>query len=279
MHAEIKGALDEICEGDLDIKIPVRTTDELGVMAQTVNDMTDRLKTSIEEERAQERIKNELITNISHDLRTPLTSMIGYLELIHAAKPEDQEQIFHYSDIALRQGSDLKTLIECLFDYTKFSNGYVKLDQININLSELLEQVILGFIPIFQENEMEYRISFPNQRINIMADPILLTRVFDNLIRNAVFYGKDGKYVDIKLEQKKEYASVAVMNYGNTISPTDLPHIFERLYRVQPSGAKDGGLGIGLAITKSIVDLHKGMIHVSSAEGTTIFEVNLPLES
>lgn len=167
---EIRSVLDEVSDGNLNIHIPVKTNDELGIMAQTVNDMAYKLKTSIEEERAQENTKNELITSISHDLRTPLTSILGYLELINRMETEDHEKLNKYSSIALKQCLDLKSLIDDLFEYTKLNNAGVKLNLISINLSELLEQVILGFIPVFHDVDMNYRLFFPNKKITVCAD-------------------------------------------------------------------------------------------------------------
>lgn len=272
---EIRSVLDDVSDGNLDIHIPVRTTDELGIMAQSVNDMAYKLKTSIEEERALEKTKNDLITSISHDLRTPLTSILGYLELIHRMEAWDQEKLTKYSSIALKQCMDLKSLIEDLFEYTKVSNADVKLNLIHVNLSELVEQVVLGFIPEFQEAGMDYRLIFPNSKVSIYADPTLLTRVFDNLIRNAIMYGKKGNYVDIKLYQEDDSAVIQIINYGEPIPEADIPHVFEKLYRVDKSQSSDGGTGIGLAIVKSIIDLHKGSIHVESTEYSTVFEVRL----
>ena len=272
---EIRSILDKVSDGNLDIHIPVRTTDELGIMAQSVNDMAYKLKTSIEEERALEKTKNDLITSISHDLRTPLTSILGYLELINRMEAWDQEKLIKYSSIALKQCMDLKSLIENLFEYTKLSNADVKLNLISVNLSELLEQVILGFIPEFNETGMDYRLIFPNSKISVCADSTLLTRVFDNLIRNAIMYGKKGKYVDIKLYQENGSAVIQVINYGEPIPESDIPHVFEKLYRVDKSQLLDGGTGIGLAIVKSITDLHKGSINVVSTKRETVFEVRL----
>lgn len=275
---EIKAVLDEMSDGNLNIHIPVKSTDELGIMAESVNDMAYKLKTSIEEERTQVKIKNDLITSISHDLRTPLTSILGYLELINRMEKEDRSEVIKYSSIALKQCMDLKSLIDYLFEYTKLSNADVKLNQININLSELLEQVMLGFLPVFSESGMEYRLFFSERRIIVSADPMLLTRVFDNLIRNAIMYGKEGKYVDIKLYQEDNLAVVQVINYGEPIPESDIPHVFDKFYRGEKSQMQNTGTGIGLAIVKSIIDLHKGSVNVVSTKEKTVFEVRLNTE-
>lgn len=273
---EIIKSLHGISKDNLETNIPIRTNDEFGDLAKTINSMSHRLNTLIEEERNWEKSKNELITNVSHDLRTPLTSVLGYLELISTQKYVDEEQLKHYADIAYNKGTNLKNLIEELFDYSKLNNKEFKINKTKIKLSELLEQVILGFMPVFKELSMEHRTFFSKNKIVVDADPILLARLFDNLINNAINYGKAGKYIDIELLSKCDEAVIRIINYGEVIPEEDLPFIFERLYRSEKSRSSNkSGTGLGLAIVKSIVDIHNGRITVASTKTKTIFEVRL----
>ena len=275
---EITNTLDQIAQGDLEIHIPVRTADELGKMADTVNIMAGKPKTSIEEERENERIKNDLITNLSHDLRTPLTSVLGYLDLITKMENIDENKLHRYASTAYGQCKDLKVLIDELFEFSKLSNPGIKINRIKVSIGELLEQVILGFIPEFNEAGMEYRLSFPKDKLTADIDPVLMTRVFDNLINNAVKYGSEGKYVDITLEREADEAVIRVVNYGKPIADADLPFVFDRFYRADKSRTgRQSGSGLGLAITKSIVELHDGLIRAASNENNTAFEVRLSL--
>jgi signal transduction histidine kinase len=147
---------------------------------------------------------------------------------------------------------------------------------VEINLAELLEQVIIGFIPVLKAEGLEYRIVSGKSKVMIFADPILLARLFDNLISNAVSYGKNGKYIDIELSEEANEAVVKIANYGEDIPEEDLPHIFERLYRVEKSRSRQrGGTGLGLAIVKSIADIHYGTVNVISNNGKTVFEMRL----
>lgn len=274
---EITKSLDGIRQGNLQVNIPVQSSDELGKMAETVNDMAYQLKTSLEEERRLEKTKNDLITNVSHDLRTPLTSALGYLQLLTNLEYQDEEQMRKYSTIAYHQCNNLKVLIDDLFEFTKLSSPGIILTKRLINVKELLEQIVLGFMPSFMEAGIEYRFQVPDDKIQIEADPILLKRVFDNLISNAIKYGKEGRYLDVELCREDSDVVIRIINYGQTIPESDLPYIFEKFYRVDKSRTDmAGGSGLGLAIVKSIIDLHDGSITVDSRENRTMFEVRVP---
>jgi signal transduction histidine kinase len=276
---EIHRTLESISKGNLDVRIPVKSTDELSQLALTVNDMAYKLKLLIEEEKYWEKTKNDLVTNVSHDLRTPLTSILGYMELIVKEKYEDEETLKHYADVAYSKCKSLKALVDDLFEYSKLNSTEIKVNKMRVNLAELLEQVILGFLPVLGDVGMEYRLSFPNEKISVNGDPVLLARMFDNLINNAINYGKEGKYLDVELQQENNDAIVRIINYGNPILKEDLPLIFERFYKVDKSRSQyKNGSGIGLAIVKSIVDLHQGTVEADSENNKTIFEVRLPLD-
>ncbi|NMM63731.1 HAMP domain-containing histidine kinase [Clostridium sp. P21] len=275
---EITETVQNISENNLESNIPIKTSDEFGNLAETINNMSSKLNTLIKEERNWERSKNELITNVSHDLRTPLTSVLGYLELISNQKYADDVQLQHYVDIAYTKCTNLKGLIDDLFEYSKLNNKELKINKTKIKINELLEQVVLGFIPVFKEASMDYKISSSNNNIFVEADPVLMARLFDNLINNAIKYGKEGKYLNIELLSEGHEAIVRIMNYGETIPKEDLPYIFERLYRAEKSRSSNkSGSGLGLAIVKSIIDIHNGKIEVTSKDNKTIFEVRLKL--
>ena len=218
------------------------------------------------------------ITNVSHDLRTPLTSIIGYLSLIEDDKYKDEVQLRYYTSIAYEKSNTLKILIDDLFDLTKMQNNTMKLNKVKINLIELIGQIVSQFEYQFKEAHMEGRLNFSEDKCIIEADPIKLVRAFENLITNAMKYGKDGYYIDIVTEKKGEMAIVKVINYGEPIPILDLPHIFDRFYRVEKSrNRNDGGSGLGLAITKNIIEIHGGEISVTSDNNETVFEVKIPL--
>lgn len=275
----ISDAVNQIAAGNLDVNIPVNSGDELGRLAQDVNEMAARLKKSIQEEREAERTKNDLITSVSHDLRTPLTSILGYLELVDDDKYEDEVMLRHYVAIAHDKAKSLKKLIDDLFEFTQVSYGGPRYHPGVVNLGRLLEQLSEEFVPILQKSNMEYRLRLPAAKVNVRADPALLVRVFENLISNAIRYGSEGRFVDIELEASDGLAIVRVADYGPAIPVAQLTRIFERFTRVEGSRSRyTGGAGLGLAIAKNIVDLHGGVIKAYNETGRTVFEVRLGLE-
>jgi signal transduction histidine kinase len=263
----------------LDTRIPVKGSDELSQLADTINDMSGRLKLLIEEEKQWEKAKNDIVTNLSHDLRTPLTSILGYMDLIGQNKYKDEEDLQHYSGIVYSKCKSLKTLVDDLFDYSKLNSAGLKLNRIRLNLAELLEQVVLGFIPILNENGINYRLLFQAEKVNVNGDPVLLARLFDNLVNNAVNHGKEGKRLDIELQKADGNAVIKIINFGSPILEEELPLIFERFYQSDKSRSRnEEGSGLGLAIVKSIVNLHGGTVGAQSQNGKTVFEVLLPLD-
>lgn len=275
---QISGSLQRIAYGDFEQRIPVRSRDELGRLAGHVNSMTRQLKESIEEERKANRAKEALITSVSHDLRTPLTSIMGYLTLIEEERYHDEAELRQYAGIALAKARRLQRLIDDLFEYTRVSFGGMKLNRSPVDLGQLLEQLIEEQVPLLHEAGMEYRLDPPEERITISADGNQLARVFENLVTNAIRYGREGRFVDIRWWRERGATVVQVINYGRPIPPAELPHIFDRFYRVEKSRSDaTGGTGLGLAIAKSIVELHGGRITARSDDRHTLFEIHLPI--
>lgn len=275
---EIKNGLQEIAKGNLTYEIPTKSSDELGMVADTINQMTKQLKKSIEEERNAERTKNELITGVSHDLRTPLTSILGYLELIEKDHYKDEVELRYYTNIAYEKALRLKKLVEDLFEYTSIHEKGPTLQKQKINLNGLLKQLAEEFSPSLTKAGMLYRTITNDEMVYIYADGNQLMRAYENLMANAIRYGKDGQYIDIQINKTNEEAIVKIINYGEQIPERDLPYIFERFYRAEKSrSTQSGGSGLGLAITKSIVEMNGGHITVESNKDGTVFETRFPL--
>jgi signal transduction histidine kinase len=275
---DIHKTLEDIAGGNLDTKIPVMGTDELTQLAMTVNNMTYQLKLLQEEEKQWEKTKNEMVTNVSHDLRTPLTSVLGYMELIAKGNYADEEALKHYADVAYNKCINLKTLVDDLFEYSKLNSTELTMNIKSINLTELIEQIVLGFLPVFKDNDMEYDISYAYDKIFVDGDPLLLARVFDNLISNAVNYGKEGRFLRVEIRKDTNNAIIRIINNGHTIPAQDLPYIFDRFYKGDKARSTyRNGSGIGLAIVKSIAEMHQGAVKAESREGRTVFEVKLPV--
>ncbi|MBU3145487.1 cell wall metabolism sensor histidine kinase WalK [Clostridium sp. CF012] len=277
---EIDEHMKAIVKGEIEKKIPEKPKSELGKMAKNMNEIIEKLNKSIEEERRAEQTKYELITNVSHDLRTPLTSILGYLELIDKDKYEDEVKLRYYVSIAYEKSKRLNTLIDDLFQYTIMRNSTLKLNKELVNVIELLNQVVLEFSPQLRKKNIECRTYFSEDKLLIMADAVKVARAFENLISNGINYGSGTEYIDICTRKENNSAVIEVINYGGPIPSIDIPFIFERFYRVEKSRSEfAGGSGLGLAITKSIIELHEGEIFVESNYERTIFTIKLPLGS
>lgn len=272
-------AAEEMANGNLEKVIEVNESDDIGKLANNINEIVTKLKDITMEEKRAQQTKTDLITNISHDLRTPLTSILGYLGLIDGDQYKNEVELRHYMTIAYEKAKNLNIIINDLFELTKMQNSSIKLEKTEINLVEFLGQIISQFQYEFNSANMESRAIFSEDKLIIEADVKILVRAFENLITNALKYGIDGKYVDVVTEKQENMAVVKVINYGEEITSLDLPYIFERFYRVEKSRNKDsGGSGLGLAITKNIIELHNGNIKAYSNRISTIFEVKIPLK-
>lgn len=227
--------------------------------------------------RENEQKKDELIVYLAHDIKTPLTSMIGYLSLLSEIKDMPQEQKNRYIDIALDKSYRLEDLINELFDVARFNSEKIVLEKEEINLNLMLEQIADDFYPTLKE--MNKKINFTSDEKTILyADPDKLSRVFNNLIKNAVNYSKENTDIDISIINKENQVTVNITNKGKQIPKEKLDKIFEKFYRLDSSRtSKTGGSGLGLAIAKEIVELHGGRIYAESDMKETTFCVTLPI--
>ncbi|MBM7566848.1 sensor histidine kinase [Paenibacillus sacheonensis] len=274
---DISQGIERIAGGNFDYRFPIRGDDELAGLAENINTMTAQLKLSIEEERRAERTKVELVTNVSHDLRTPLTSIVGYLGLIEEDRYRDEVELRQYVRIAYEKSMHLKSMIDDLFEFTRTSGG-MGLRLSPINLVEMLGQLAAQFRLQFEQAGMACVLMLPDHPIIVDADGDKLVRVFENLIVNAIQYGKDGKRIDIAAWTDFGQTVVEIANYGEPLPASTIPLLFERFYRGEHSRSRNtGGSGLGLAIAKNIVELHHGAIAAASDGGRTSFKVRLPL--
>lgn len=273
---EIIKGIGKIKDGDIDYVIPVQGEDEFADLARELNEMREEWSRSIEKERSAEKVKNDLITNVAHDLRTPLTSIIGYLELIRQNKNLDEETKMKYIEIAFQKSTRLGGLVQSLFDFTKYSKNQVKPNFVSIDIVQFMEQMVEEYYPLLQDAQLECHTEYPKESIHVSADSVMLFRGIGNIMSNAIKYGKDGKLIIISVKEKEDKVDIAITNYGKMIPPEDIPNIFDKFYRVESSRSLDtGGTGLGLAIVKNIVTLNKGSITAKSDEAGTTFTVTL----
>ena len=272
----ISDAVQSISQGNLNTEVDVTGDDEFSAMAANLNKMSSDIRKLMDKEREAERTKNELITNVAHDLRTPLTSIIGYLELLAGNTQIPQEMQHKYIEIAYSKSRRLEKLIEDLFGFTKLNYGKIAMHIGQIDIVKLLEQLLEEAYPNFEEKNLSYDLQSNVPAKIISADGNLLARLFDNLIGNAIKYGADGKRVLVKIHGEEDTVTVSVTNFGRVIPADELPLLFNKFYRVEQSrSATPGGTGLGLAIAKEIVDMHGGTIRVASDLNGTVFTVKL----
>lgn len=272
----ISDAALSISQGNLNTTVDVLGDDEFSVMAANLNKMAEDIRQLMDRERESERTKNELITNVAHDLRTPLTSIIGYLELLDNNPNLDAGMQHKYIEIAYSKSRRLQKLIEDLFGFTKLNCGKIAMNVGQLDIVKLLGQLLEEAYPNFAEKNLSYDLQSNVPAKVITADGNLLARLFDNLIGNAIKYGADGKRVLVNIHADEETVTVSVTNYGYVIPADELPMIFNKFYRVEQSrSSSTGGTGLGLAIAKEIVDMHGGSISVASDLNGTVFTVKL----
>ena len=212
--SNISDAVQSISEGNLNTTIDVIGDDEFSSMAANLNKMVEDIRELMDKERESERTKNELITNVAHDLRTPLTSIIGYLELL-AGNSKIPEQMQHkYIEIAYGKARRLEKLIEDLFGFTKLNYGRISMHVSQLDVVKLLGQLLEEAYPNFVEKNLSYDLQSNVPVKIITADGNLLARLFDNLIGNAIKYGADGKRVLVKILAQEDVVTVSITNYG-----------------------------------------------------------------
>ncbi|MDM5188123.1 HAMP domain-containing sensor histidine kinase [Bacillus sp. DX4.1] len=273
---QINQNVKEISMGNLEVHIQTVKNDEIGELAANINGMTKNLKESIEKEKTAQRMKNELISNISHDLRTPVTSLIGYVDLVERNLDTNREACDQYVAVLKRKSYELKDQIDDLLEYCHINYREIQLHKEVIGVKQLLEQIMIDFVPQLEETKMNFDIEC-NQNLQIEADISLIVRLMQNVISNSISYGKTGKKIDIQILQEEMSIVIKIKNYGERIPEEDLPHVFENFYRGEKSrSTHTGGKGMGLAIAKSIAHIHEGDITVWSNKQETIFTIILP---
>ena len=225
-----------------------------------------------------EQRKDELVVYLAHDIKTPLTSMIGYLSLLNEIDDMPKKQQQKYLHIALEKSYRLEELVNELFDITRFNSKTIILEKEEINLTLMLEQVIDGFYPVLKERNQSIKLN-STEKIIIEADSDKLARVFNNIINNAINYSKKESDITITIYKKEDAVIVKIKNLGKKIPEDKLNKIFEKFYRLDSSRqTKTGGTGLGLAIAKEIVELHHGQISATSDETATEFTIILPIK-
>ena len=228
---------------------------------------------------AESARKNDLIAYLAHDLKTPLTSVIGYISLLKEAPDMPVEQRAKYTNIALEKALRLESLINEFFDITRYNLHEIMLEEETFDLGYMLMQMADEFYPVLEQHGKSITIHAEGD-LPIAADSAKLARVFNNILKNAVAYSYDNTEIEIHAEKQDNTIHVSISNFGKTIPKQKLDMIFEKFYRLDDARSTNtGGAGLGLAIAKEIVVAHGGTISVTSEKQITTFTVELPVHN
>ncbi|WP_297213453.1 sensor histidine kinase [uncultured Flavonifractor sp.] len=256
---------------------PVELPRELAPIQEDLNAIRRQLSAREEAARETEQRKGDLVAFLAHDLKTPLTSVVGYLTLLRDNPGLTEEQRAKFTGIALDKAQRLEELLAEFFDISKMDLDSGEGEKVPIQLSMLLEQLADEFYPLFAEKELTC-VPRIQPHLMVLGDPDKLARVFDNVLRNAVSYSTPGGQVDIHAAAQGGYAEITIRNQGLEIPEGELSNIFNKFYRLDAArSSRTGGAGLGLAIAKEIVELHGGSIRCECNGALTSFVISLPL--
>ncbi|MGK7396856.1 MAG: ATP-binding protein [Candidatus Cyclobacteriaceae bacterium M3_2C_046] len=265
--------------GDLKARIPIKSNDELAHLSHTFNHMADTILTNIEELKKVDTLRKELIANVSHDLRNPLSLIHGYLEtlMLKDQTLTDQERQ-KYMNIVLNNTTKLKHLVAELFELSKLEAKQVQPNKEPFSISELLQDISVKYQLNARQKNIQIEADLENQNFIVFADLAMMERVIQNLLENAIKYTPENEKIRIHLEEKASQLQISITNTGVGIPENELPHIFDRYYKTSDSLDQNSGTGLGLAIVKNILELHNSFIAVNSKiKQFTTFYFQLPL--
>ncbi len=267
-----------IANGHFDHRISFSVNNDMQKVIDSINSLVDSTVGAINEEKAIEQSKDELITNVSHDIRTPLTSIIGYLGLLKNGAVTSQEDMLKYINIAYDKAEQMRSLANDLFEYTTLKSTKTKLNVTSINIKGMMEQVAAGFELEAEKKGIAFSVKARPDDLIVNADVEKLVRVYNNLISNALKYAAGASRINLVANLiNHEQVELRVENNGEPIPKDKLKKIFDRFYRVESSrNTKTGGTGLGLSIVQGAVELHGGTIRCESNKDWTRFIILLP---
>lgn len=271
---EISDGMDQLAdESDNEIIL----SRELDFMENKLNQIKRKLEKQKKAALDAEQRKNDMVVYLAHDIKTPLTSIIGYLSLLDEAPDMPSEQRSKYVGITLEKAYRLEQLINEFFEITRFNLQTIVLNKEKINLLFMLQQMADEFYPILAPQGKQVSVHVPDG-LTLWGDADKLARVFNNILKNAIAYSYENSVIDISAQQEDKYIVISFTNKGNPIPKAKLDTIFEKFYRLDSARSTNtGGAGLGLAIAKEIVNAHDGTISVESNTENTIFTVKLPI--
>ncbi len=270
----IRSALEDIKKGNLNRRILSRKSDMTKQICYRINEIVMDAQSRLIKQKQSEQAYKRLMTSLSHDVKTPLASLVGYLEAIESniVKGDEKDEYIH---IAYEKSQNLKEFVEYLFEWVKLDSGEQVYHFELMDINELSRDIVAGWIPILERRKLEYTFVIPENECFVELDRNAYTRILNNVLQNIVIHS-DGTKVIVKLIEQKEQIIMEIKDNGKGISSKHIPHIFERMYQCEYARTSKGN-GLGLSIAKELVNAHKGEITVDSIVGSgSTFTVRLP---
>jgi len=263
--------------GRLKVRIEDESSDEIGKLANSFNNMADKIEQQVKMQEEYEEKRKQLISNISHDLRTPLSSVIGYSELLLDEAGENREKD-RYIEIIHRKAVYMEKLLKQLLEFSRLENGSLKVQREEADLVECIREILIEYIPSFEEQNIELIVELDENPIMVWFDRDKIERVIRNLIDNALKYGMKERKLRISIYKEEGKVLIEVEDFGIGMDEETLSHVFERFYRGSKGRkAELGGMGLGLSIAQEIVAKHQGILEITSHinQGTKV-SITLP---
>nr|WP_241393060.1 HAMP domain-containing sensor histidine kinase [Clostridium tetanomorphum] len=274
---DMTDALNDIKSGNGNRKILAASNELTAGLSYKMNEIVYRYEEQLSQLKAADESNRQLMTSLSHDVRTPLTTLIGYLDAIHRGIVAGKEHE-DYLEIARRKAHDLKDYIDILFDWFKLNSSEFALSIEQVEIAELTRNILKDWIPIFEENHLDYEIEIPEKPLFAKVDLDGYARIINNLVQNVLSHSQATR-IKIEMAKKVKEIEIRIVDNGIGIEKTDLQHIFERLYKCD-KGRSDKGSGLGLSIVQQMVEKMDGKITVQSEPNQyTVFAVCLPLKN
>ena len=253
-----------------------KSKDEIGQLTRHYNEMAYRIQSQASQIEQFENRRKLLLSNLSHDLRTPLTMILGYAETIRTGAYKDEDELQSGAKIILQRSRYMDKLLDQLLDISQQDEDLLEPHFAPYNLSEMMRKIVADYLLILDGQDFTVEVDIPDRDAVIDINQPLIERAFRNLLDNAIRYGNEGHFLGIGLTEEEEEVTITVKDRGRGIAPEDCERVFERLYRVD-GGSKGDGLGFGLSIVQEIVESHQGSVRLSSTPYTeTLFQIKLP---
>ncbi|MBE5963059.1 MAG: HAMP domain-containing histidine kinase [Lachnospiraceae bacterium] len=269
----ISGEVEKMEEEGFGHTIEVKGSDELAGLSRRINSMSLTLKEKQEQELEEEESKNRLIADISHDLRTPLTSIMGYVDLIKENGFEDKDKFDQYMEVVERRLNNLKSLTDQLFEYTKLNQKDLHLRKEETDLVPLLNYINFEYGSLYKRLGYKWSMHVNAESIPMELDVEKFMRAMENLLENAKKYSSPNTEIELVVEQKKDYVSIRLSNETDEVTEQNINHIFERFYKADEARNSSTSTGLGLPIVKKIIELHSGTIQARLVEKRISFEI------